>query len=52
MTTPEHDWKACPHKGDADLDKVVLRKPNHFYHDSLGCPYECNEDHNHPTPKQ
>lgn len=27
-------------------------KPNHFFHDSLGCPYECEMeggDHNHPV---
>lgn len=23
-------------------------RPNHYMHDSLGCPYECSEDHNHP----
>jgi len=23
-------------------------KPNHFIHDSLGDPYTCTEDHNHP----
>jgi hypothetical protein len=24
-------------------------RPNHFYHDSLGCPFECTERHNHPV---
>lgn len=25
-----------------------LTKPNHYYWDSLGDPYNCDEDHNHP----
>lgn len=25
-----------------------LDKQNHFCHDALGCPYECEGDHNHP----
>jgi hypothetical protein len=24
-------------------------RPNHFFHDSLGDPDACTEDHNHPT---
>lgn len=30
------------------LPQVDLSKNNHFFHDSLGCPYECDGDHNHP----
>lgn len=26
-----------------------LRRPNHYYHDSLGDPATCTGDHNHPT---
>lgn len=26
-----------------------LSKPNHYYHDSLGCPLSCTGDHNHPA---
>lgn len=28
-----------------------LRRPNHYYHDGLGCPHECTGDHNHPETK-
>ena len=28
--------------------RVDNRKPNHFAHDSLGDPFDCTEDHNHP----
>jgi len=24
-------------------------RPNHFFHDSLGDPDECEENHNHPA---
>ena len=27
-------------------------KPNHYFHDSLGDPYRCKEDHNHPVRKR
>ena len=26
-----------------------LSRPNHYFHDSLGCPFECTGDHNHPA---
>lgn len=25
--------------------------PNHYYQDSLGDPYTCTENHNHPDPE-
>lgn len=25
-----------------------LSKPNHYFHDNLGCPISCRGDHNHP----
>lgn len=25
-----------------------IHRPNHFVHDSLGDPFDCDEDHNHP----
>lgn len=49
MASAEHDHDSCPHEqaefdgGDARLDR-----PNHYYHDSLGCPFECIGRHNHP----
>jgi hypothetical protein len=33
---------------DGVLYRVDNRKPNHFTHDSLGDPFDCTEDHNHP----
>lgn len=26
-----------------------LSRPNHYFHDSLGCPLSCDDDHNHPA---
>jgi len=27
-----------------------LSRPNHYFHDSLGDPFTCTGDHNHPDP--
>lgn len=51
MANADHEWVKCPHMGVTEPNDVDLKRQNHFYHDSLGCPFECTEDHNHPTPK-
>ncbi len=50
MASVDHNWRDCPHDfKDVGAQDVDLRKPNHFFHDSAGCPGECADDHNHPT---
>lgn len=44
----EHGWRDCPFYLQARVEDVDLAKTNHFYHDSLGCPALCGDDHNHP----
>lgn len=51
MPSSEHAWNDCPHQV-SDIKHcpraVDLDRPNHFYHDSAGCPMECVDNHNHP----
>lgn len=49
MASDDRNWRDYKYTGTDD-GPVDLRKPNHFYHDILGCPFECGGDHNHPTP--
>lgn len=52
MASADHDWENCPHSGINNVDLVQITRQNHFYHDSLGCPFECSEDHNHPEVRR
>lgn len=49
MASSEHTWTNCPYIGVNRVEPIDLNRSNHFYHDSLGCPFECGDDHNHPT---
>lgn len=52
MASVDHHWKSCPYESDGNEEKYVdLNKSNHFFHDSLGCPFECAGDHNHPKER-
>lgn len=49
MTFAPHAHQDCPYDLEVDpVRDVDLGKGNHFYHDVLGCPAECEDDHNHP----
>lgn len=44
-----HSREDCPHsEGPYDHSAHDLNRPNHLAHDILGCPFECDGNHNHP----
>lgn len=49
--TTEHSADDCPYDSVDEFAQPRLDRSNHYFHDSLGCPFECTGRHNHPVQR-